>query len=132
MLFDSLGRALLSSLIFGAELKAREGEAKQVEATGPDASKPVTNQPHVKRPVLLDQEIVALREELSVLNRLARAQDRKFEGCQGYALNRRLWLAEEELRLARSTISTLGAEVAHLSAPDLGIFGAFFASQKYS
>lgn len=60
---------------------------------------------------LPDQEIVALREELSVMNRLARAQDRKFEGSQGYALTRRLWLAEEELRLARSTISTLGAEV---------------------
>lgn len=45
------------------------------------------------------------------MNRLARAQDRKFEGSQGYALTRRLWLAEEELRLARSTISTLGAEV---------------------
>lgn len=58
-----------------------------------------------------DQEIVALREELSVLNRLARAQDRKFEGSQGYALTRRLWLAEEELRLSRSTISALGAEV---------------------
>lgn len=45
------------------------------------------------------------------MNRLARAQDRKFEGSQGYALARRLWLAEEELRLARSTISALGAEV---------------------
>lgn len=45
------------------------------------------------------------------MNRLARAQDRKFEGSQGYALTRRLWLAEEELRLARSTISALGAEV---------------------
>ncbi|CAN0032149.1 unnamed protein product, partial [Ectocarpus fasciculatus] len=58
-----------------------------------------------------DEEIVALREELSVMNRLARAQDRKFEGCHGYALARRLWLTEEELRTARSTISTLGAEV---------------------
>eukprot|EP00903_Cladosiphon_okamuranus_P015241 g14087.t1 len=58
-----------------------------------------------------DEEIVILREELSVMNRLARAQDRKFEGSQGYALTRRLWLAEEELRLARSTISALGAEV---------------------
>ncbi|CAN0497120.1 unnamed protein product, partial [Ectocarpus sp. 12 AP-2014] len=57
-----------------------------------------------------DEEIVALREELSVMNRLARAQDRKFEGCHGYALARRLWLTEEELRTARSTISTLGAE----------------------
>lgn len=63
---------------------------------------------------LLDQKIVALREELSVMNRLARAQDRKFEGSQGHALSRRLWLAEEELRLARSTISTLGAEVIRL------------------
>lgn len=60
---------------------------------------------------MLGQEIVVLREELSVMNRLARAQDRKFEGSQGYALTRRLWLAEEELRLARSTISALGAEV---------------------
>eukprot|EP00752_Nemacystus_decipiens_P005204 g4723.t1 len=57
-----------------------------------------------------DEEIVVLREELSVMNRLARAQDRKFEGSQGYALARRLWLAEEELRLARSTISALGGE----------------------
>lgn len=63
------------------------------------------------RVVLLDQEIAALREELSVMNRLARAQDRKFEGSQGYALTRRLWLAEEDLRIARSTISSLGAEV---------------------
>lgn len=67
--------------------------------------------PRTIRVVLLDQEIVTLREELSVMNRLARAQDRKFEGSQGYALTRRLWLAEEELRLARSTISALGAEV---------------------
>ncbi|CAM9314510.1 unnamed protein product, partial [Hapterophycus canaliculatus] len=58
-------------------------------------------------------EIVALRDELSVLTRLARAQDRKFEGSQEHALARRLWLTEEELRTARSTISSLGAEVNH-------------------
>lgn len=73
---------------------------------------------------ILVQEIVALREELSVMNRLARAQDRKFEGSQGYALARRLWLAEEELRLARSTISTLGAEVTPSSAA-LRVFAVF-------
>lgn len=57
------------------------------------------------------QDIAALREELSVMQRLARAQDRKFEGSSGYAMARRLWAAEEELRLARSTASALGAEV---------------------
>lgn len=55
--------------------------------------------------------MVALRGELAVMQRLARAQDRKFEGSSGYALARRLWAAEEELRLARSTISALGVEV---------------------
>lgn len=45
------------------------------------------------------------------MQRLARAQDRKFEGSSGYAMARRLWAAEEELRLARSTVSALGAEV---------------------
>ena len=45
------------------------------------------------------------------MNRLARAQDRKFEGSEGYAMARRLWAVEEELRIARSTIASLGAEV---------------------
>lgn len=45
------------------------------------------------------------------MNRLARAQDRKFEGSEGYAMARRLWAVEEELRVARSTIASLGAEV---------------------
>lgn len=66
---------------------------------------------------MIEQEIVALRDELSVLKRLARAQDRKFEGCQAHALARRLWLAEEELRIARSTISSLGAEVSRCCVP---------------
>lgn len=66
---------------------------------------------------MVKQEIVALRDEMSVLKRLARAQDRKFEGSQEHALARRLWLAEEELRIARSTISSLGAEVSSCTVP---------------
>lgn len=57
------------------------------------------------------QDISALRGELEVMNRLARAQDRKFEGSEGYAMARRLWAVEEDLRVARSTIASLGAEV---------------------
>lgn len=45
------------------------------------------------------------------MRRLARAQDRKFEGYEGYAMARRLWVAEEELRVARSTAASLGTEV---------------------
>lgn len=45
------------------------------------------------------------------MQRLARAQDRKFEGSEGYAMARRLWAAEEELRMTKSTVSALGAEV---------------------
>lgn len=57
------------------------------------------------------QEIAVLREELAILKRLARAQDRKFEGSEGYAMARRLWAAEEELRVLRSKASSLAAEV---------------------
>lgn len=57
------------------------------------------------------QEIVALRDELAVVNRLARAQDRKFDGSEGYAMARRLWVAEEEQRTARSAVTSLTAEV---------------------
>lgn len=57
------------------------------------------------------QAIAILREELEVLQRLSRAQDRKFKGSEGYSMARRLWEAEEELRVSRSTISALGAEV---------------------
>lgn len=57
------------------------------------------------------QDISALRDELDVMQRMARAQDRKFEGSEGYVMARRLWTAEEELRLSKSTVSALGAEV---------------------
>ena len=57
------------------------------------------------------QEIASLREELGVMQRLARAQDRKFEGFEGYAMAHRLWAVEEELRLARSTAASSVAEV---------------------
>ena len=57
------------------------------------------------------QDVSALRGELAVMNRLARAQDRKFEGSEGYAMARRLWAVEEGLRVARLTIASLEAEV---------------------
>lgn len=120
----SWGRVVFRSLRFGAERIIHGVKSSVCERARylKIRCKSAPNQ----RTLLLDQEIVALREELSVLNRLARAQDRKFEGSQGYALTRRLWLAEEELRLARSTVSTLGAEVTRSPASDPGIFAAFF------
>ena len=57
------------------------------------------------------QDVRALRGELEVMNRLARAQDRKFESSDRYTMARRLWAVEEDLRVARSTIAFLGAEV---------------------
>ncbi|CAM9733200.1 unnamed protein product [Ascophyllum nodosum] len=61
-----------------------------------------------------EEEIASLREELGVMQRLARAQDRKFEGFEGYAMAHRLWAVEEELRLARSTAASSVAELARL------------------
>lgn len=55
------------------------------------------------------------------MNRLARAQDRKFEGSEGYAMARRLWAVEEDLRVARSTIASLGAKVGVRVGPSFDI-----------
>lgn len=63
------------------------------------------------------QDVCALRGELEVINRLARAQDRKFEGSDRYAMAHRLWAVEEDLRVARSTIAFLGAEVGWVLPP---------------
>lgn len=57
------------------------------------------------------QEIASLREELAIMYSLARAQDRKFDGSEGYAMARRLWTVEKELRIAKEAAASSIVEV---------------------
>lgn len=45
------------------------------------------------------------------MHSLARAQDRKFDGSEGYAMARRLWTVENELKIAKEAASSSKVEV---------------------